>query len=472
VRVLVLVLGLIGSACSTELPERAGEQGPTGLAWSVEPGGDPEHAPSLCRLSVHAAELDPADLWLFRGELSDYYLRRIHERDMPHTLLERAVPAVTWSRDGSAVLAPTRTLELGQSYSLAAAGRGLVGQLRIERQEPLWARIFPPVGSGFSGLALYCREQPATANAAETDFLEPSHVPVAVASGIDGLALDRCVRLEADVSEHVGESLLPPLGLEPEPLSAIASAPLVAASCPAPESAWGPGCASVQDDRVLLRVEGAPLLWSFSGALGPDVRVSHPGEPLLFGGLVPETEYVTEVVAHASPGAASSVSVGFVTLPARARVVINEVMANPLGPEPAAEWVELVNDGVIGVELSGWTLSDQGQATELPSFWLVPGGFVLIAREDYAPGPGDIAPAAGTAILSVHALGKNGLSNAGEALSLRRPDGAVASTFPALPKPKPGVSVARRTPSAVDDAPTSFALHGPPGASPGQANTF
>jgi len=53
---------------------------------------------------------------------------------------------------------------------------------------------------------------------------------------------------------------------------------------------------------------------------------------------------------------------------------------------------------------------------------------------------------------------------------LRDAAGRVVSRFAALPKPKAGISVARRSPWAVDEDPRSFAYHAAPGASPGGPN--
>ena len=55
---------------------------------------------------------------------------------------------------------------------------------------------------------------------------------------------------------------------------------------------------------------------------------------------------------------------GFLTDTATCIICINEIMANPSGPEqgeyPDGEWVEITNIGEDPVSLEGWYLEDQG----------------------------------------------------------------------------------------------------------------
>ena len=54
-------------------------------------------------------------------------------------------------------------------------------------------------------------------------------------------------------------------------------------------------------------------------------------------------------------------------------LVINEVLANPIGPEPHQEWVELYNDGAVAAELADFALCDIGGEAWLPEAVLEPG---------------------------------------------------------------------------------------------------
>ena len=73
-------------------------------------------------------------------------------------------------------------------------------------------------------------------------------------------------------------------------------------------------------------------------------------------------------------------------------------------------------------------------------------------------------------VIRVPKLGKNGLNNDGEPLTLRRPDGVVVSRAPATPKPKAGQSVARIHPKAPDYGAASFVRSEENASTPGAVN--
>jgi hypothetical protein len=96
----------------------------------------------------------------------------------------------------------------------------------------------------------------------------------------------------------------------------------------------------------------------------------------------------------------SFLSVTFPTLvsqcAAGAHVVVNEVLYDPEGPDAGREFVEIMNCGHAGVNLSGWVLETGNGAN--PNDWTVewiggeldylePGGILLIGEEDVAPAP-------------------------------------------------------------------------------------
>lgn len=118
-----------------------------------------------------------------------------------------------------------------------------------------------------------------------------------------------------------------------------------------------------------------------------------------------------------------------------APVAISEVLANPAGPEPAQEYVEIVNLGPEAVSLSGWRLTDTlaKPGDQLPDESLPPGAIALVVPSTYRPeDPSDPAPIAGTVLLrlSSSTLGYHGLSNSGEPAYLLDQDGRVVSSFP------------------------------------------
>jgi hypothetical protein len=187
-------------------------------------------------------------------------------------------------------------------------------------------------------------------------------------------------------------------------------------------------------------------------------------------GLPPNTNVLLSVSVATAAGHLWEAQFSALTLAARAHVVINEVLANPNGPEPEQEWIELYNDGLLETSLVGWALEDGGGSVELGDAVLGPSAFALIVRSDFdVLCDADIAPSRLALLLRVEQLGSNGISNAGEALTLRSSTGAVVSQFPAIPASKAGVSIARRQAWLPDDE-ASFDLHAGNGASPGWHN--
>jgi hypothetical protein len=69
------------------------------------------------------------------------------------------------------------------------------------------------------------------------------------------------------------------------------------------------------------------------------------------------------------------------TGPEPARLVINEVMYDPSGPEPNGEWIELYNAGGVSIDLSGYSLADNTSSLALTSLVLNPGEFAVYARD-------------------------------------------------------------------------------------------
>ncbi|MCG5055863.1 MAG: lamin tail domain-containing protein [Myxococcales bacterium] len=116
---------------------------------------------------------------------------------------------------------------------------------------------------------------------------------------------------------------------------------------------------------------------------------------------------------------------------ARGALVITEILANPAGSEYTQEFVELLNAGAASLSLAGFSLEDGAGADPLPDLVVPSGGRVVVVAEGFVEGPGaDPEPAPGIPLVRVPGrLGRDGLSNAAEALTLRAPDGKVASHY-------------------------------------------
>jgi len=167
---------------------------------------------------------------------------------------------------------------------------------------------------------------------------------------------------------------------------------------------------------------------------------------------------------------------------------IAEVLANPAGPEPAQEFVEIVDLRGEGppVEVSGLWLADrpwaevrarlaEGAAVgdAVPAFTTSPGQRTVIVGAGYAFGdPRDPDPPASATVVRLGtSIGEGGLRSAGEPLSLFRaePPGLVASFSPSVDTADAGgQSVVGVDPGACDH-PGAWRLHPFASSSPGWA---
>jgi hypothetical protein len=465
-------------ACSPNF-DVPGEDRENGLAVSVEPVGTLEAAPAVFRMRVagDVGRSALADYRLFSGTLGAYHVGRIKSRILPATLLEREIPLLNWADERDIVVAPLAALASGP-YALATPELGLVAEVVVDAAlVAVVERAWPPREATLgAGVAVFCGEA-AGAVAEGLVELAPAGVQASVARGLDdeGTARNSCVRVEPSGVPETGIPLLPPafsggVAFEPRVL-VVARARAEARPCFESELTLGPICGAVFDDRVELHSTGDPAFVALEEPRAL-VGVVSLDRSLVLRGF--EASSVTRVsgIAFDVLGERTRLDHEIETLPARPHVVLNEVLANPVGPEAPSEWIEIVNDGARPVNLGGFLLDDAIEPVPLPAHDLAPGAFALIVAEGYAPDPElDLVPAPDATLVVVPRLGRSGLANSGELLRLRDPDGTVVSRFPARAAPGPGTSVARRAPDAPDAESGSFASHAAPGASPGRENT-
>jgi hypothetical protein len=436
-------------------------------------------------------DVAPEALRLYRGELSEYHQQRIAKAELPNTLLEREVPVMTWSDQAVASDAGTAQavlsqaqgpLEPGERYSWALVGQGPLLSFQVGDAQPIgWRRLWPTEDSGFWGYAAYCKDPDDSSfgfeegEASDWVFEPGAHrVRPQRGLGLAGIAEDRCLHLEVD-DDPLPQLLVPPVmvagsPLDPSPLTTKQSDPVLPVSCDAGGQALGPGCVYVQDDRVTVISPSSPSLWLLSA--GELQRDAVAQGAFTVRGFTAGQATDLEFAVFLADGQRHRGQVRITTAPSRSHVVINEVLANPLGSEPGQEWLELYNDGSDVVDLQGWRVSDGTGESELPAATLNSGQYALVTSEQYLAGGSDVQFADETLVLRVATLGSNGLSNSGEEVRLLSVSGELQSRFPAHTASKGGVSIARVSPEAADDAEASFAPHGDPGASPGAANTF
>jgi hypothetical protein len=444
----------------------------------VEPFGGVDTAPAVVRLrAVDVASRSRLEEFrLFEGELSDYHQGRIAARELPNTLVERSVPVVTWAEGADVVIAPAVLLASGR-YSLASAEFGLLSEFSVDAELVPWlTRTWPPPEAPTgSGVQIFCGDA-AGGVAGGAVLLAPAQREAEVVPGFapDHAFGKECVTLLPAQPVPAGTLLLPPLlagevAFEPRPLF-VSESSNVSSACAADERALGPACLRIEDDRIRLRSPGEASLWVTERPT-PGWFVLGAGASTVVRGFRSGAATAFTARAFDTAGTAWQLEESITGLPAREHLIINEVLANPSGIEASSEWLELVNDGQLPIELSEFQLVDSGGAVALPAYSLAPGEFTLLAGPRYDPDPElDVLPVAGTVVLRLTALGTAGLSNSGELLRLQHRSGREVSRVPALSAPKPGVSLARRSLDAGNLA-SDFTPHAAPGASPGAPNT-
>jgi hypothetical protein len=99
-------------------------------------------------------------------------------------------------------------------------------------------------------------------------------------------------------------------------------------------------------------------------------------------------------------------------------ILINEIMADPVPvvQMAEAEFVEIVNPGVVPIDLQGWTLSDATSTTVLPAAIVMPGEYLILTTTTSESKFDDRA---------LGVAGFPSLNNGGEPIILRSPEGVT-----------------------------------------------
>jgi hypothetical protein len=160
-------------------------------------------------------------------------------------------------------------------------------------------------------------------------------------------------------------------------------------------------------------------------------------------------------------------------------VAVTEVYADPAGPEPAQEFVEIVNLGSEAIDLSGWMIDDEDDANGdlLPDGTLLDPGqaALLVAPAFDAACADDPAPAPGTLIVYLgSSIGSNGLKNTeAETIELYDASGTLVSGYGGgMGKPAAGVSAFRLRAELPDADPWAWAKGSAGSATPGSVPTI
>ena len=462
------------------------------LTVETEPGSVDGFIAPIVRFRIFGASNKIASVGLIKGNASARNLRDIKNGSISETLRKRIIDTIAWQTDeGHWELATKQPLTLGQEYSLIVPNLAWSATFTTMAHDftPTLRRVWPPEDS--EGLFLvWCGSKRPSGDVRQ----EPK--PMRLGPGVDGV-LDYgaipgigsdCLNWRPNdqydpLTSALAGTVVPPVAAEtadgtlvridPSPIGLRLTETQWEASCSHDEETVGPVCVRVFDDRVILSSPESESHPSSEWLLGVSVGggswtgVVGPGASWTVRSLDPSSEVPGRVSAVSVTGERRDYDVLWKTLAPMERVVINELMTNPVGPEPQQEWVELYNDGSIGVDLSGWRFEDSGGGVVLPPAVLRSGEFGLLVAESYDPTSWvDTPPAEESILIRVPAVGKNGLSNSGEPVRLLRSDGSVASVAPAIPAKQAGCSISRLRPEAPD-VPASFfidLLGGTPGS--------
>src|SRR5204862_632581 len=118
------------------------------------------------------------------------------------------------------------------------------------------------------------------------------------------------------------------------------------------------GCVLLDDRSLQLRLHAAePMLVRLRSAQRQGATISSGGELLVqLAGLAPDEPFELEISAFDLAGNQGETSLGLRAAPELASLSISEVRADPAGPEPAQEYVEIWNFGEQAVSLRGVAL--------------------------------------------------------------------------------------------------------------------
>ncbi len=103
--------------------------------------------------------------------------------------------------------------------------------------------------------------------------------------------------------------------------------------------------------------------------------------------------------------------------PAAGELVFSEVLYNPAGAEPNAEWIEVANVAAVTLDLSNLLLSSGASVATLPAGLTLAGGARIVLCRTAVAGPAGCTPYSAIS-----------LTNTGDELSLTRGDGTVLDT--------------------------------------------
>lgn len=273
------------------------------------------------------------------------------------------------------------------------------------------------------------------------------------------LAVAASARDAAGASLPAFEAHFATAASDPAPLS------LLDPTCAMGETAVEDVCTRADDESISVHAQlssAARLRWTLEDRQG--ALVTPRGVLALRVGDLPSAHPTTlaiEAIDYA--GRTTTLSLPLSTTEPLPPIAITEVRADPFGPEPRQEYVEIANEGPIAVSLDGMRLADSptAEGDALPAISIPPGARALIVASTFDPdddagGRDAIVPPGALLVRLDASIASGGLSNAGEPLTLRDGMQRWISAAPATPGPRSGVCIVRVATSLRTGEPGSF----------------
>ncbi len=225
---------------------------------------------------------------------------------------------------------------------------------------------------------------------------------------------------------------------------------LIRGDCSVDEEPIGLVCALIADTAIAIRTRADRPVRAFLRAAGQTIhQVAPRGDlDLTLSMLDPNQRVEAELELIDLSGQRTSFRETITTRPTTASIAITEVRADPAGPEPQQEYVELFNFGREAIDLLGFSLSDDPDrpGDEITQSIVIHAqSYALLVPEQFDDAhPLDVQVPPGVTLIRIdRTLGSGGLSNRGEPLFLRDADGQRISSVPAIAAPGSGVCLVR-----------------------------
>jgi hypothetical protein len=504
-------------------PGDAADLGPRILSWAIRGVSgrvyEPTRAPRRPVLVVEASApvfAEPEPALLLDGALDDALTEDLARAPLRSANEARRVPASVTSRGSTIELRPLVPLVPGAVYVLAvpawaadASGTKLAdpfvatlrvadapeagaivtdawpadGTVGVPAHLPMVALRFDGEVEGLEAIVLHTVDGPPIPSRRQSVLCELVgwHGGRCLLLRPDGPLAEGTthhVDVTEDVRDVTGASIGPwRASFRTSGGGAVPEPSFVPPACALDEDAVAVGCALADDRSLTLRVgaDGPLRLWLVTDSAS-DHAVAPRGEAVLrLERLAPGAAYDAVLRAVDLAGRERAVSLSFETEADLPVVAITEVRADPLGPEPAQEYVEIANLWGRSVDLAGFALSDRADRegdVVARSIDLPPLGRALLVADAFDPVHPDDEPVPGGVPLVRlgTSLAGGGLTNAGEPLYLRDAEGRRLSAAPPLAPPRAGTCIVRTASDPRRGDAAAFAPDAEGGCTPGRAD--